>query len=391
MHAKSLLYNGFYPVLLIKPIHRGGTAMNKSFFRHIVCAFASLALIAGAGCSKKPELIRIGAILPLTGSEAEVANQNLHGLVLAVEELNAANPNVVFELVADNDQNDWNVALAAFKRQLMEKKIVAEFATTRTSCLAVVPEAEKEFVPIFANCSHPLMTVMHINAFRNFPSTAMEVRKIADFVSVSLKLESIALLFSDDDYGKDAETAIKGEFAQRGIQIIAAKPFGGAGAEPIAATTEILSQKPDAIYVYGHGKAAADVLTTLRTLGYRGIILGSYDFSEPAFAALPKGSLEGCYYPMLNIELTGNKTFADKYQKRFKVAPTANSIIAYDAMLIMGKAAVTKRAEKISITNALKKVGNFSGAAGDYEYVDREWLPPLRIVRVLEGKVQLVN
>ena len=121
--------------------------MNKSFFRHIVCAFASLALIAGAGCSKKPELIRIGAILPLTGSEAEVANQNLHGLVLAVEELNAANPNVVFELVADNDQNDWNVALAAFKRQLMEKKIVAEFATTRTSCLAVVPGRKKSSCP----------------------------------------------------------------------------------------------------------------------------------------------------------------------------------------------------------------------------------------------------
>jgi branched-chain amino acid transport system substrate-binding protein len=363
----------------------------RSLLHCVLCAFGSLALVAGAGCSKKPELIRIGTILPLAGSEAEAANQNLHGLVLAVEELNAANPNVLFELIADNDQNDWSVALSAFKRQLMEKKIVAEFATTRTSCLAVVPEAEKEFVPMFANCAHPLMTVMHINAFRNFPSTAQEIKKMASVVSASLRIKNIALLFIDDDYGKDAEKAIKGEFAQSGIQILAAKPFGGAAAEPLAATTEILAQKPDAIYVYGHGKAAADILTTLRTLGYQGIILGSYDFSEPAFAELAKGSLEGCYYPVLNIVLAGNKMFADKYRKRFKVAPTANSIIAYDAMLIMGKAAVIKRAEKISITNALKKVGNFSGAAGDYEYVDREWLPPLRIVRVMEGKVQLVN
>jgi len=365
--------------------------MNRSLWRYAPCAFVICALMAGSGCSKKPELIRIGAVLPLSGAGAETANRNLHGLVLAIEELNAANPQVVFELVADNDQNDWNMALAAFKRQLLDKKILAAFATTRTSCLAVVPEAEKEFVPIFANCSHPLMTTMHLNAFRNFPSTSFEVAKMATVASVALKIKSLALLYSDDDYGKDAEQAIRGEFAQRGIQITATKPFGGASAEPLAAMTEALGQKPDAIYVYGRGEAAADVLAALRKLGFTGAVLGSYDFSDPSFGELAKGSLEGCYYPVLNIALAGNKTFADKYQKRFKVAPTATSIIAYDAMLILGKAVDIKRAEKINIANALKKVGNFRGAAGDYEYADREWQPPLRIVRVLEGKVQIVN
>jgi branched-chain amino acid transport system substrate-binding protein len=365
--------------------------MSNFVRRYIACVVASFVLLTGAGCSKKPEVVRIGAILPLTGDLAEAANQNLHGIVLAVEELNAANPDVVFELVADNDQNDWNAALAAFKNQLIQKKVLAEFAMTRTSCLAVVPEAEKEFVPMFANCSHPLMTEMHLNAFRNFPSTAQELGIMADYLSYSLKVNKIGLLFADDGYGKDAEKVIRSSFAGRGIEVVVTKPFGGVGTEPLASATEVLAHTPAAVYVYGRGKAAAEVLSALRQLGYQGAVLGSYDFADPVFAALAGASLEGCCYPTLAIVLTGNKPFADKYQQRFKVAPTANSMIAYDAMLIMAKGVQIKRAEKIGIANALKRVGNVNGAAGVYEYVDREWRPPMRVVCVREGVARPVE
>jgi branched-chain amino acid transport system substrate-binding protein len=355
--------------------------------RRVVCTAVLSAVIGGAGCEKKPEHIRVGALLPLDGSRLESANQHLHGLVLALEELNASHPEVVLELVADNDRDDWSLALSDFRRQLIDKKILVEYATTRTTCLAVVPEAEKEFIPMFANCSHPLMTVMHLNSFRNYPGASLEVTKVADFVSKGLRLSRIALLYANDEYGKDAEKQVKILFAESGIELVAEKPFGEA-AEPRAAATEALAPNPEAVYVYGRGETAAEMLAILRELGFKKVILGSYDFSESSFAVLARGSLEGCYYPMLNIMITGNKAFTEKYEARFKAAPTANSFIAYDAMLIIGKAVTMMRIDKGSITNALKKVGNFSGAAGDYEYVDREWLPPLRIVQFVDGRAQ---
>jgi branched-chain amino acid transport system substrate-binding protein len=359
--------------------------MIRSSAKNIVSVIACCALVFLVSCAEKPEIIKIGAILPFSGSAAELGNQYLHGLQLAVEELNASNPEVLFELVIDSDQNDPGAALASFKNQLVKKKILVSIVATRASCLTVVPQAEIEFVPVFANCGHPLITTMHINAFRNVPNAALEIRTMAHFISASLKVDGIAVLYSNDDSGTDAAKAVKNELSQNGIRILATEPFIEDKAVLESAVTLALAEKPGAVWIFGGGKAAADLLAGIRKSGYRGALIGSSDFADPDFAALAKESLEGCYYSMPTIALSGNPGFADRYRKRFNAEPSANSIFEYDAMRIIAKAVEIKRAEKVSMTNALKKVGDFSGAAGGYAYVEREWLPQVSIVQVRAG------
>jgi branched-chain amino acid transport system substrate-binding protein len=359
--------------------------------RRIVCAVACCAIVLSAGCGTKPEIIRIGAILPLSGAGRDLGNRHLHGLQLAIEELNAANPDVQYELVVDSDQNDPGAALAAFKDQLIEKKILVSFVVTRSSCLAVVPQAENEFVPVFANCAHPFMTSIHINAFRNVPSTTLEIKTTARFLAASLKVDGAALLYFNSDDGTDAAKAFKNELPQSGIRLLVAEPFIDDVAAVKSAVSMALSRDPGAVYVFGAGKAAAGVLAALRAAGYRGAVVGSSDFRDPAFAALAGESLEGCYYPVPSIELSGYPDFAAKYLKRFNVAPTSSGVFEYDAMRIVAKAVDIKRVERISIMNALKKVGDFSGQGGSYTYFEREWLPQMQIVRIQGGAAVAVR
>jgi len=365
--------------------------MSTSPVRCIACIMACLALASPGGCGKGQEVIRIGAILPLSGGDAETGNQHLHGLQLAIEELNGSNPDVAFELVVDNDGGDPGAALAAFKSQLIEKKILVAFVVTRSACLAVVPQAENEFVPIFANTAHPLMTAMHLNTFRNTPSASLEIQTTARFISASLKLDKAAVLYLDDDAGNDAAKAIKNEFPEGGIRILELQPYSADAAAIKSAASMVLAQDPGAIYISGGGKATADMLAALRASGYKGAIIGSSGFSEPSFVALAKESRDGCYYSVPTIALTGNAVFADRYRKRFNVEPTMNGIFAYDAIRIVAKAVDIKRVERINIANALKKIGDFSGAGGNYTYVDREWLPPMSIVQVKAGAGVPVN
>jgi branched-chain amino acid transport system substrate-binding protein len=359
--------------------------MSISVLRRIACAIACCAFIVSAGCGTKPEVIRIGAILPLAGAGADVGNQHLHGLQLAIEELNGSNPNIRYELVVDSDQNDPGAALAAFKDQLLKKKILVSFVIARSACLAVVPQAENEFVPVFANCAHPLMISMHLNTFRNVPNTALEIKTMARFIRTRLKLDRAAVLFFNDDAGNDAAKTVKNEFQAEGIRIPAPEPFIADAASITSAVSMARAENPGAICVFGAGKASADLLAALRVSGYRGAVIGSSDFSDPAFVSLAKESLEGCYYPVPEIELTGNAAFADNYRKRFNVEPTAGSMFEYDAMRIVAKAVEIKNIEKINIANALKKIGDFSGPGGNYTYVDREWSPRMSIVQVKAG------
>jgi len=356
--------------------------MSMSILRRVACAIACCTLVLSAGCGTKPEIVRIGAILPLTGAGADIGNQHLHGLQLAIEELNASNPDVQYELVVASDQNDPGAALAAFKSQLIDKKILVSFVIARSSCLAVAHQAEVEFVPVFANCRHPLITTIHANTFRIVPSTTLEIKTTARFLTASLKVDRAAALYFNDDDGNDAAKAFKNELPQSGVRLLAMEPFIDDVASVKSAVSMALAQDPGAVYVFGAGKAAAGVLAALRAAGYRGAVVGSSDFRNPAFVALAGESLEGCYYSVPSIELSGYPDFAARYQKRFNAAPTASGVFEYDAMRVVAKAVDIKRVERINIANALKRVGDFSGPGGNYTYVEREWLPRMSVVQV---------
>ncbi len=355
--------------------------MGISILRRAARAAVCCAFILCAGCGSKPEIIKIGAILPLSGTGSNIGNQHLRGLQLAIEELNASNPRVRFELVVASDQNDQGAALDAFKDQLVNEKILVSFVVARASCLAVAHQAEVEFVPVFANCIHPLITTMHGNAFRIVPSTTLEIRTTARFLTESLKVDRAAALYFNDDDGNDAAKAFKRDLPQCGLQLLAVEPFTEAAASIKSAVGTALAQNPGAVFVFGAGKAAAGVLAGLRAAGYRGAVVGSSDFHDPAFAALAGKSLEGCYYSVPAIELTGLPDFAARYRKRFNAAPMANGVFEYDAMHIVAKAVDIMLGEQINIANALKKIGNFSGAGGEYTYYEREWLPRMSVVR----------
>ncbi len=199
--------------------------MSTSILRRAARAAACCAFILCAGCGSKPEIIKIGAILPLSGTGANVGNQHLRGLQLAIEELNASNPLVQFELVVASDQNDQGAALDAFKDQLVNEKILVSFVVARASCLAVAHQAEVEFVPVFANCRHPLITTMHGNTFRIVPSTTLEIRTTARFLTASLKVDAAAVLYFNDDDGNDAAKAFRNELPQSGVRLLAIEPF----------------------------------------------------------------------------------------------------------------------------------------------------------------------
>jgi branched-chain amino acid transport system substrate-binding protein len=361
--------------------------MHRRILRPILFLMLSGALAAEVDCGRKPETLTIAVIMPFTGPEAAAAKEHLNGIILRVEELNVPEAGVAYRIVSDNDQNNPAAARAAFMKELVEEKIDVAFVATRSGALAVAPDADREFVPLFANCSHPLMTIMHFYAFRNYPSSGAEIKTMRAFASQSLKIGSVALLYSDDDYGKDAANFIRQEFPNGGISIAAEASYGGAPTEPAASVSAILAHTPPAIYVFGRGPAAAAVFQALRVARYRGIVLGSSDIARGAVKDLASAALEGVYCAATAFELSGNADFADRYRRRFRAEPTLNCAVEYDAVKILASAVEIKNREKISLSNALKKVGDFNGVLGSYRYVDREWLPPMRVVQVRGGSL----
>jgi len=354
--------------------------MKGSFLLRGALAALCVVLAATSGCGSKVEIIKIGAILPLSG-DAELGNQHLHGLTLAIEELNAANPAMQYQLIAEDEGSDPQTAAAAFNKLLTVDKVSAAVTATDMASLAVAPKAEQDFIPLFVNCGHPFIVTMFRDIFRNFPGVGLEIKTTLAFASQSLDAKTIAFLYSDDPYGKTALEAVKNEAADRGLSLAGQEPFDPQGADPKASALAILAQKPDAVIVYGPGEAGLGAVAALRQAGFTGAVCAGRLIAQGARPKLTARALAGRYFAATGFETSGNAAFAEKYRARFRAEPTLSVAAAYDAMMIIAKAANIRRVEEINLANALKKLGDHQGALGQYRYADREWAPSLSILQ----------
>lgn len=350
----------------------------------IAVAALVIAIAGSPGCGRKQEVVRIGAILPLSGEGADLGNQYLHGMTLAIEELNAGSGGAAYELVVD-DGSDVSRAGESFSRQLMNAKVAAVVTAGDAAALGAGPRAEREFVPLFANCDHPFVITMFRDVFRNSPATMQLAKRTFAFIAGSLKAKNVALLYSDDPPGKLVAQAMKNEIPASGLALAASEPFDASGADPKSSAIALLSQKPEAIFVYGRGASAARALAAVRRLGYGGPICVSRELVSPSVIATAPAAFEGCYAAVPGLELARPLPLAERYKTRFNAEPTPNVLVAYDAVMIVAKADRARRHGETSLVNALKTIGDHNGAAGAYSYAEREWLPPVYMTRIQGG------
>lgn len=335
------------------------------------------------------EIVKIGAILPMTGSAAELSVQHRRGLEFGVEHLNqlgGINGKRV-ELVLEDDQNDPKMTIAAFKKLVHSDRVQALVTVMSGPSMAIAPFADQEGVPLFANCGHPDVTRLHKNVFRNFPSSNLEVRRMAAFSSETLKIKTLWLLYIDDAYGQGARDLAVKEFPAQGIQVLGNDGYGKAGTDIRPALVRVAEAKPDAVYAYGYGKATADAVNQLREVGYKGTLLGSYNFSQPPLTTVSKASIQGSYYtvPNINYETTEEaRTFFKAYRGKFSADPIWNGVVEYDAIMTLAKGSEIASQQKIALREGLQRVGRFAGVAGTYNYDSetKDWLTPMSIAHI---------
>lgn len=365
--------------------------MRSSLCRRAACVAACLALAFPCGCGKKQDTVAIGVVLPLSGGDTGLGSQYLNGLTLAVEELNAAQTDVVYALVVD-DGSDGARAAAAFTKQVTKDKIAAEVTATQEAALAVGPKAEIDFVPLFANCDHPMIVTMFRDVFRTSTNALLEIRRALAFIAGPLGAKSVAFMYADDPAGKLAAGTFKNEIPPSGLALAASEPFDAAGSDPSSSTAAIAAQRPDAVLVHGAAAASARVAGALRRSGFRGPIVGTRELAAVWSGGTTPPEVEGCYAVVPLIALTGPPAgFAARYRARFNADPTANVVVAYDVMRIIAKADAARRVEEMSLVNALKKLGDLNGEVGPYAYFEREWTPPMVVVRMQDGRPQPVR
>ena len=350
----------------------------------------SLVLVAGlvlgsfSGCAKKePDVIKIGAILPLTGPIALIGEWARNGLQIGVNEINETggiNGKPV-EVVIQDCLGDPKIAISVFNKMVNEK-IKCIFTTGSSVSLALVPLAEKNKVMLICHASHPGITGSSKYAFRHSNVADDESKILIQFLKEKIKSQKITIIVMNDDYGIAFKNECMRQADDTGIDVIDIVEYDKNQTEFRSIVTKLLEKKPETIILAGLGKGLGILIKTIREQKFTGDLLSTSGFAITDAPAAAGNAAKGLYYCdfILNKEQTSYKNFASVYEKRFKKNSSVGPLLYYNSLMLIRKCIENTGYNSEKISEYLRGINLFTFAGEEMKISKKGDIIPRMVV-----------
>ncbi len=291
--------------------------------------------------------VKIGLLAPLTGFAAADGLSVRNSVQLAVERINKKGGVLgkKVQLVVYDDRADAKEAVALARKLIQQDRVAAVVGGSySTPSRAVAPIFQDEEIPfVAAYAVHPDITRAGNYCFRN-GFLGMVEGKSAGYVAVRLlKAKRIALLTSDNDFGRTLAAGFKKYVSEKapGAEIVFAKtyPFKEKDFKPYL--SKIKELNPDLLFASGYYFQTGPIVNQAREIGLTATILGEEGADSPKFLEIAGKAAEG-FVLVTNLNRDDPradvKHFLQQYESRFKIQPDMVGASAYDAFMLICQA-----------------------------------------------------
>jgi branched-chain amino acid transport system substrate-binding protein len=316
---------------------------------------------AAAPADEQPGVVKVGAILTLSGPAAEIGAAELKTLQLYVERINAQGGVLTRKLILRHYDDGGNERTAAelaqrFTEHDHDKPDHADFviggSTTETS-LAIAPVLEHSGVPFLSlGSGSRIIDPPRRWIFKTPPTERIVVRVLLTEMKKH-GYSSVALLAEDSDYGKECAQELREQTGRNslgrrtyGVSVVLDQNFAPNEndiAQKIAQLKN--SAAVQAIVVFGLGQSPALVTRKIRESGIKLPLYQSCAVATDAFIRLAGKDAEGVRLPGPRIAVADLlpdsdpqkpviKAYAAAYRERYGEAPSAFGGYAYDALML---------------------------------------------------------
>jgi branched-chain amino acid transport system substrate-binding protein len=369
---------------------------------------ASVALTATA-CGQKAgdrQAIVIGEFGSLSGENAAFGASSHNGVVLAIDEINAAGGVLgkQVRIVVEDNQSRTEQVSTIVKKLIDQDKVCAvlgEVASSRSMAGSTV--CESAGIPMVSPSStNPDVTVdkrtglVKPFTFRVCFIDPFQGTVMARFAHDNLGLSRVAVLLDvKQDYSQGLAHFFTQEFQRLGGTIAAQEAYQGGDTDFRAQLTSIKSADPQSIFVPGYYNDAANVCKQARSLGIELPLLGGDGWSDPALFKLGGDAVNGAcvsdHYSAENEDPAVQK-FVQSYRARFGETPSGLSACGYDAAKILCDAiARAGSTEPRAIRDALAATHDFPGVTGRITINEQHnAVKPATVVRAEAGEFKYV-
>jgi branched-chain amino acid transport system substrate-binding protein len=328
-----------------------GTA-GKAFV--VVAAILSLVMAASVGFA---ETIKVGVLLPLTGSQAKFGEIEKRSYEMAAEEINAKGGvnGKKIELLFEDDTGKPDVGRSGVEKLISREKvpvITGGYSSSVTAAAAPVAQQFKVPFVISTGSADDITEKGYDYVFRVNPPASEYPNAVKSFLQgVAKDVKTVALLYENSAFGQSSSKSFEQDAAELGLKIVVKEGYQAGAIDFKPILTKVKAANPDMIYMVSYVMDASLLIRQSKELRINPKLFvgGGAGFTLPEFAKSAGDASDYVYSATLWVEtlpFPGAKEYFNNFRKKYGSETEYHGAEAYAAMYVVADA--LKRAKSIS-------------------------------------------
>src|SRR5690242_14956075 len=295
--------------------------------------------------------IKIFGLVELSGTGATSGTNFNDGVKFAVKEINAAGGILgrKVEYTASDTQSQPQIAKALAIKAIDDGAYLVMGPVFSGSILVSMAETRRAEIPNFTGGEAASITQQgNPYIFRTSFTQSAAMPKVARYLKDNLKAKSVAIIFTNNDFGKGGRDVFMKAIEPAGIKVVADISTDPGQLDFSGAVLKAKQANADALFVYTNEEEAARCLRELKKQGYDKPIVGETVLTSEKVIELAGDAANGA---VAHVGLTADapipevKAFAAKFQKEYNYKPDHNGLKGYTGMYVVK--AVTEKVGKL--------------------------------------------
>ncbi len=348
------------------------------------------------GSKQDENVIKIGAILPLTGNLSYIGIEEQRGFDMAVAAYNSSNPKIKIQMVYEDSKGDPQNGVAIFNKMINIDKIDHIISSASGVTNALLPLASGKDINFFAITIQPDVTLGHNNVFRIWPDSKQEWQLLMKYITDN-KLKNFGLYYVNAEYGLLGKNFFETEIPQSEgvLQYAEAISIGQTDFRNIIAKHK--NTPTDRIIALLYPGEAINLVKQMRESNVNTEILSYLTFTyDNVQTALVKEADNTVFtapeFAIENLNAKGEE-FKKAFNSQYGQMPNWNVAFPYDIIQIIGQAlTVTGSTDVKKLREEIRRTKNFEGITGEISIdANNDSKTSMYLVKLKDGKIEMIK
>ncbi len=338
------------------------------------------------------KLIKIGAILPLTGDAANYGIGLKRGMDLAVKEINSDSLTPLLKIIYEDDKASPNFAISAYNKLKSVDKINYIIGGMFSNvALSLAPIVENDNIILMSPTASAVeYSEYGDHLFRIYPSDIYDGNFLANFTFHKLNVNNVAIISVDAASTIEISRVFAEKFKLNGGTISFTNSYKKGDKNFRSILQKLKSNDSDIIFIPGYLEDLAILLKQAKELGLNKTFLTISTVYDNKLFEIAGNAAEGLIFSAPVYNSSGDnletKYFVKIFSEEYGETPDILAAYGYDVVKISYNALSKSHSNLDEIINNLMSIKDYPGVTGKTSFdKNGDVIKELRILKVKDN------